>query len=71
MKLLYAILGFTLGIIFMTTDKYIIANSAELKYARNITAFNSAKLACIRATDADWNKCWYISNRIFEELSNE
>jgi hypothetical protein len=68
LRIAYGIVGIVLGVILMTTERAIQENSVEIKQARNIMAFNAAKLACIRATNANWNKCWVISNEIYEEL---
>lgn len=71
LRITYAILGVLVGLTFMTTEQKRLANTEEMVYTRNIAAFNAAKLACIKATNANWNKCWVISNEIFEILHNE
>lgn len=53
----------------MTTEQRRLANTEAMIYTRNIVVFNAAKLGCLRASNYNWNKCWYISNKIYEEIS--
>lgn len=69
LRIFYSVLGIVIGLVYMTTEQKRLANTEGMIYTRNIVAFNAAKLGCIRATNGDWNKCWYISNQIYEEIS--